>query len=120
MLITDVFDTMKASQAWYDKNKVKKSDGQYSYVSRSGSTNGLEGVIGKQDRDPNAGNAITIGVDTQTVFYQPMPFYTSVKIQVLRSEEHTSELQSRGHLVCRLLLEKKKKLQRTTASNRTI
>src|SRR2546422_8188871 len=28
----------------------------------------------------------------------------------LRSEEHTSELQSRLHLVCRLLLEKKKKL----------
>src|SRR5439155_13828396 len=27
----------------------------------------------------------------------------------LRSEEHTSELQSRGHLVCRLLLEKKNK-----------
>src|SRR5207253_4123827 len=28
---------------------------------------------------------------------------------LVRSEEHTSELQSRGHLVCRLLLEKKKK-----------
>src|SRR5258707_1622006 len=28
-----------------------------------------------------------------------------------RSEEHTSELQSRQYLVCRLLLEKKKKLQ---------
>src|SRR5690625_6185652 len=28
----------------------------------------------------------------------------------MRSEEHTSELQSRGHLVCRLLLEKKKKV----------
>src|SRR5207253_60760 len=28
-------------------------------------------------------------------------------ISALRSEEHTSELQSRGHLVCRLLLEKK-------------
>src|SRR5439155_23578611 len=27
----------------------------------------------------------------------------------IRSEEHTSELQSRGHLVCRLLLEKKNK-----------
>src|SRR5690625_5975025 len=27
---------------------------------------------------------------------------------LMRSEEHTSELQSRGHLVCRLLLEKKK------------
>src|SRR2546429_6569499 len=32
-----------------------------------------------------------------------------VGIQVGRSEEHTSELQSRLHLVCRLLLEKKKK-----------
>src|SRR5690625_5328886 len=30
----------------------------------------------------------------------------------LRSEEHTSELQSRGHLVCRLLLEKKKQQTR--------
>src|SRR2546422_2796896 len=30
-------------------------------------------------------------------------------IYALRSEEHTSELQSRLHLVCRLLLEKKKK-----------
>src|SRR5690625_5354593 len=29
----------------------------------------------------------------------------------VRSEEHTSELQSRGHLVCRLLLEKKKTQQ---------
>src|SRR5690625_4939707 len=29
-------------------------------------------------------------------------------IAITRSEEHTSELQSRGHLVCRLLLEKKK------------
>src|SRR5207253_11119740 len=33
---------------------------------------------------------------------------------VSRSEEHTSELQSRGHLVCRLLLEKKKKKQKIT------
>src|SRR2546422_6149251 len=39
-----------------------------------------------------------------------------------RSEEHTSELQSRLHLVCRLLLEKKKKmrseLQCTTSTTR--
>src|SRR3712207_6953144 len=33
----------------------------------------------------------------------------SVAEQLLRSEEHTSELQSRQYLVCRLLLEKKKK-----------
>src|SRR5690625_7052049 len=31
-----------------------------------------------------------------------------------RSEEHTSELQSRGHLVCRLLLEKKNARERTS------
>src|SRR5437660_5520749 len=30
-------------------------------------------------------------------------------MKIFRSEEHTSELQSRGHLVCRLLLEKKNK-----------
>src|SRR5687768_18111987 len=32
-----------------------------------------------------------------------------------RSEEHTSELQSRLHLVCRLLLEKKKKTKQSTS-----
>src|SRR3712207_7040923 len=34
-----------------------------------------------------------------------------------RSEEHTSELQSRQYLVCRLLLEKKKKLSRSSLSS---
>src|SRR5690625_5772628 len=45
----------------------------------------------------------------------PLIMYTSntgdlyaSEARALRSEEHTSELQSRGHLVCRLLLEKKK------------
>src|SRR5690554_4822967 len=37
-------------------------------------------------------------------FDELMQFFTN-----MRSEEHTSELQSRPHLVCRLLLEKKKK-----------
>src|SRR2546422_7010417 len=37
-------------------------------------------------------------------------------ISISRSEEHTSELQSRLHLVCRLLLEKKKKKQRHNRS----
>src|SRR3989449_10337118 len=36
-----------------------------------------------------------------------------------RSEEHTSELQSRLHLVCRLLLEKKKKAQSPTTTRKT-
>src|SRR2546429_6465410 len=37
-----------------------------------------------------------------------------------RSEEHTSELQSRLHLVCRLLLEKKKKLTLPRSANLTL
>src|SRR5439155_16910316 len=45
------------------------------------------------------------------------PGWARVKLGVvgnsgLRSEEHTSELQSRGHLVCRLLLEKKNQAKR--------
>src|SRR2546421_8344765 len=36
--------------------------------------------------------------------------------RVQRSEEHTSELQSRSDLVCRLLLEKKKKDKKVTSS----
>src|SRR5215813_14364122 len=36
-----------------------------------------------------------------------------------RSEEHTSELQSRPHLVCRLLLEKKKKNKSSALKRRT-
>src|SRR5690625_4881711 len=40
---------------------------------------------------------------------QIKPLYGLVDAMGLRSEEHTSELQSRGHLVCRLPLEKKHK-----------
>ena len=36
------------------------------------------------------------------------PYTSDIPIGNIRSEEHTSELQSRLHLVCRLLLEKKK------------
>src|SRR5690625_6092585 len=43
---------------------------------------------------------------------QPAEFFkiilTMTLAHIIRSEEHTSELQSRGHLVCRLLLENKK------------
>src|SRR2546430_8751397 len=38
---------------------------------------------------------------------EPIPYFAN-HVQVGRSEEHTSELQSQSNLVCRLLLEKKK------------
>src|SRR3712207_8271662 len=40
-------------------------------------------------------------------------FYSDGRVAGGRSEEHTSELQSRQYLVCRLLLEKKNDLDRT-------
>src|SRR5690625_6576182 len=40
------------------------------------------------------------------------PVVATGNLHYIRSEEHTSELQSRGHLVCRLLLEKKKNNER--------
>src|SRR3712207_7500688 len=41
------------------------------------------------------------------------------EFRALRSEEHTSELQSRQYLVCRLLLEKKKKTQESRTDIRS-
>src|SRR5690625_7039832 len=42
---------------------------------------------------------------------------TTLRMVPGRSEEHTSELQSRGHLVCRLLLEKKKQQDRRSTDD---
>src|SRR5205809_4438674 len=52
---------------------------------------------------------------------QPLAYHAEQELKrlkkepslVLRSEEHTSELQSRLHLVCRLLLEKKKQITKS-------
>src|SRR2546422_5194514 len=52
-----------------------------------------EDINGDGSRDPFAGEMGLAGWEVQLIW---------------RSEEHTSELQSRLHLVCRLLLEKKK------------
>src|SRR2546422_4464709 len=63
-------------------------------------------------------NRIVGGANTDSVYSYPIVQSPRIDFnrissiqsaQGLRSEEHTSELQSRLHLVCRLLLEKKKK-----------
>src|SRR5688572_30981381 len=54
------------------------------------------------------------GLDAVTVGVRPESFRLAAEGDAgdaLRSEEHTSELQSQSNLVCRLLLEKKKKQQ---------
>lgn len=86
MLITDVFESMSAAGKWFDLSKASKSGrAAYPYVARSGGGNGIGAIIPRQEEGPpNVGNCITIGVSTSTVFYQPVPFYTSKEIQVLR------------------------------------
>src|SRR2546430_12471542 len=64
----------------------------------------ITGQILDANRSPLEGASVVIG---------------GVEHLTNRSEEHTSELQSQSNLVCRLLLEKKKKKQRTTIHTRT-
>src|SRR5205809_1420614 len=59
-----------------------------------------------------AGGRRPVPARSQEVLPTNLPAHES------RSEEHTSELQSRLHLVCRLLLEKKKKKKKKTQTNR--
>jgi hypothetical protein len=85
MLITDVFQSMASSSAWYDKTKLKTiGPACYPFITRTSGNNGIGALCGRQDKNPEPGNAITIGLDTQTIAYQPVPFYTSQNIQVLR------------------------------------
>lgn len=87
VLMTEVFDSVRASRAWYDKSKLEgQGEKIFPFVSRSRADNGVDSFCSRQEKNPEAGNAITIGLDTQTLGYQPMPFYTSQNIQVLRHE----------------------------------
>src|SRR5690625_5780529 len=71
---------------------AKREDGQYAC--------GIGGAVASIPRQ--SGKTYTIGA---LIFALCLATPGTL---ALRSEEHTSELQSRGHLVCRLLLEKKK------------
>src|SRR5690625_6700275 len=59
-------------------------------------------------------NSGTASTKTDLISYE----FGARRTKELRSEEHTSELQSRGHLVCRLLLEKKQYKLKNRPKNR--
>src|SRR5690625_6141923 len=66
---------------------------------------------GKRAMDVDARGWLTAARRQPSANFNQRPRGVAVDLLVvhgIRSEEHTSELQSRGHLVCRLLLEKKK------------
>ena len=81
---------LRASLSGIDKNKLLDSNElSIPYITRSDFNNGVSLFVGKEQKDKfkiDNGNVITIGLDTQTVFYQPYPFYTGQNIQVLYND----------------------------------
>src|SRR5438034_7834305 len=61
--------------------------------------------------------ARTSGTSSAASTLRQCPSATCSSLNAIRSEEHTSELQSHSDLVCRLLLEKKKKKQKLNITN---
>lgn len=69
-----------------DRNKLTGILGESPYITRTDMDNGMDSFIAEQPKyEKDEGNVITIGLDTQTVFYQPASFYTGQNIQVLRN-----------------------------------
>lgn len=83
--LRDIFD-IRPTASGIDKIKLVQGEGTYPYVTRSDINNGINSFVCEQaDYVMNAGKCITVGLDTQTAFYQPAGFYTGQNIQVLRS-----------------------------------
>ena len=83
-----LFD-ITSTKSGIDKNKLNIDVGLIPYITRTDMQNGINMFItDKQNNRYNIdeGNVITIGLDTQTVFYQPTAFYTGQNIQVLRNK----------------------------------
>ena len=85
-ILSELFK-ITSTKSSIDRNKLTGELGDYPYVTRSDTDNGMDSFIGIQPEYlKDEGNVITIGLDTQTVFYQPADFYTGQNIQVLRNE----------------------------------
>ena len=85
--LLDVF-TIASTSSSIDKTKLVNEDGRYPYVTRTDEDNGISSFVHvQQGYKTDKGNCITVGLDTQTVFYQQTGFYTGQNIQVLRSEK---------------------------------
>lgn len=87
---------LKATASGIDGNKLISGESQTTpYISRSDSMNGVKSFVSSKQKSKyiiDSGNCITIGLDTQTVFYQPHSFFTGQNIQVLRNKDLSQEL----------------------------
>lgn len=79
-----------STKSGIDKNKLNTEPGSVPYITRSDLQNGINLFVTENQSKTylkNDGNVITIGLDTQTVFYQNNDFFTGQNIQVLESEK---------------------------------
>ena len=86
---TGLFDVASTSSG-IDKNKLNQSGGNIPYITRSEENNGINLFVSDEQNSKyqkDAGGVITIGLDTQTVFYQPQEFYTGQNIQILKNKK---------------------------------
>lgn len=81
---------LRASNSGIDKNKLQSCETEnVPYITRSDMNNGVSLFIGNRQNQKykkDKGNVITVGLDTQTAFYQPHDFFTGQNIQVLGSD----------------------------------
>ena len=82
--LSSVFEINSTSSS-IDKNNLINKKGTIPYITRTDKNNGYDCLVCEQDKKYvlDSKNVITVGLDTQTVFYQPLPFYTGQNIQVL-------------------------------------
>lgn len=84
--LSKIFE-IKSTLSSIDRCKLNQKKGVLPYITRTDANNGICDFIATQNSySLDKGNCITIGLDTQTAFYQKTPFYTGQNIQVLRSK----------------------------------
>ncbi len=89
-----VFD-IQSTNSGIDKNKLNTEMGNIPYITRSDVNHGINLFVSKNQNKKykiDEGNVITIGLDTQTVFYQKNSFFTGQNIQVLRNDNLNKEI----------------------------
>lgn len=85
-ILSDIF-TIKATRSGIDKKNLNGIPGNVPYLTRTEKNNAWGAFIGHQtDYELDEGNVISVGLDTQTAFYQPIPFYTGQNIQVFSNK----------------------------------
>lgn len=89
-----LFD-ISSTKSGIDKNKLNHISGRIPYITRTENSNGINLFVSNDQGSKfkiNNGNVITIGLDTQTVFYQKSSFFTGQNIQILYNEKLTKNI----------------------------